>query len=172
MSQQIAKLNHLRMAPRKVRLIADILRGLPIEEAEARLLLQRRRAAGPLLKLLRSAVANAKNRNLPADRLYVSRITVDQGPMLKRTLPRAMGRATAIQKKTSHVTLVLEEAATAYPAKFNIIVPKKEKKTKGTGKKQIAKPTAPAKPPAERKEEKAKPKKEGFFRRFFRRKSI
>src|SRR3989338_4570164 len=86
--KQIAKLKYLHMAPRKVRLIADTLKGLPISEAEAQLLTRSQRVAGPLLKLLRSAIANAKNNaKLDSNKLFVESIRVDQGPMLKRILP-------------------------------------------------------------------------------------
>lgn len=105
-----ATLKHLRMAPRKVRLVTDLIKGLPVGEAENQLKFLAKRPANPILKLLKSAVANAvRNFNLDKNNLYVFRITVDGGPMLKRWLPRAMGRATPIQKKTSHITLILED---------------------------------------------------------------
>ena len=102
-----AKLSYLRMAPRKVRSVGDLIKGLPANEAEAQLLMQTRRPSKPLLKLLRSAIANAKNNGL-ADlhHLYVASVRVDGGPMLKRMLPRARGSASPIQKKMSHVTLM------------------------------------------------------------------
>ena len=97
--QQIARLQYAKIAPRKARLIANVLRGLTASEAEAQLLHQRQRAAKLILKLLRSAVANAKSgKRLDPDRLIIGRIQVDQGPMLKRSLPRARGMATPIQK--------------------------------------------------------------------------
>ena len=106
--KQIAKLNYLHIAPRKVRLVANALRGLSVNEAEAQLLFRPQRSSEPLLKLLRSAVANAKNsQKLNADKLVIEAIQVNQGPMLKRFMPRAMGRATPIHKKMSHVILVL-----------------------------------------------------------------
>src|SRR3989338_10212312 len=105
-----AKLNYLQIAPRKVRLIANALKGLAVNEAEAQLLFRPQRPAKPILDLLRSAVASAKyNHKLNPDKLMVSGIKVDQGPMIKRFLPRAMGRATPLQKKMSHVSLILEE---------------------------------------------------------------
>ena len=107
MEQQTAKLNYLRIAPRKVRSVADLIRGLSANEAEAQLLMVRRRPAASLLKLLRSAVANAKNKQINPDHLFIAEIRVDQGPMLKRILMRARGSASPIQKKMSHVTLVL-----------------------------------------------------------------
>jgi large subunit ribosomal protein L22 len=105
-----ATLKYLRMAPRKVRRVSDLIKGLPVSEAENQLKFLAKRPAVPILKLLQSAVANAaRNFNLDKDDLYVFRITVDRGPTLKRWLPRAMGRAAPIQKKTSHVALILEE---------------------------------------------------------------
>jgi large subunit ribosomal protein L22 len=131
METQIAQLNYLRIAPRKVRSIGDLIKGLTVNEAEAQLLVQRRRPAKPLLKLLRSAVADAKNnKRLNPDHLFVANIRVDQGPMLKRSLPRARGSASAIQKKMSHVTLVLGVNENLKP-RFKIVTPKKAKPVPG-----------------------------------------
>ncbi len=106
----IARLNYLHEAPRKVRLVANSLKGKNVIEAESILIYLPNRAAKPLLKLLRSATANAINNfKLDKNKLYISLITVDEGPMLKRWLPRAMGRATPIHKKTSHIKIELEE---------------------------------------------------------------
>lgn len=104
-----AKLRHLRISPRKVRLVADLIRGLKVSEAEKQLKFLPKRAAEPVLKLLNSAVANAIN-NFKAlkENLFVAKITVDSGSTLKRWMPRAMGRATPIKKRTSHLTIVLE----------------------------------------------------------------
>lgn len=107
--QSIAKLNYLKIAPRKVRLIANLLKKRSAIEAEAELLYRPQRAAKPLLKLLRSAISNAINKDLNKEKLFISDIRVDQGPMLKRWMPRAQGRATPIHKKMSHIILVLEE---------------------------------------------------------------
>ena len=105
-----AKLKHLRIAPRKVRLVADLIRFKKCSTAIAMLKFTPKRATVPMLKLLNSAIANAKN-NLGLDEknLYISKITVDEGPKLKRWRPRAMGRAYPIQKKTSHINIVLKE---------------------------------------------------------------
>ncbi len=105
-----AKLNYLRIAPRKVRLVADLIRGRKVSEAEVRLDFTAKKATKPMRKLLDSAVANADhNFEISKDNLYVSEVTVDEGPTLKRWRPRARGAANQIHKKTSHVTLVLEE---------------------------------------------------------------
>jgi large subunit ribosomal protein L22 len=107
--QSIAKLNYLKIAPRKVRLIANLLKKRSVIEAESELLYRPQRAAKPLLKLLRSAVSNAVNKDFKKENLFIADIRVDQGPMLKRWMPRAQGRATPIHKKMSHIILVLEE---------------------------------------------------------------
>jgi len=105
-----AYLRHLRMAPRKVRLVADLIRGKSVEEAQNILNFTTKRVALPLLKLLKQAIFNAKNNfQLDEKNLYISKIIVDEGPKLKRVFPRARGHADEIQKKTSHITLVLEE---------------------------------------------------------------
>lgn len=127
MEKQIAKLNYLRMAPRKVRLVASLLRGLSVNEAEAQLILMRKRAAKPILKLLRSAVDGAKGKKgMNIDKLIVSSIMVDGGPMLKRYMPRAQGRMAEIQKKMSHITMTLVENEKVVK-KYTIVVPKREK---------------------------------------------
>jgi len=106
----IAKLKHLRMSPRKVRLVAGLVRGLTVEEAEKQLRFSVKKAAEPILKLLNSAVANAKqNEDLTKENLYIARIVVEAGRPLKRWRPRAMGRATPILKRTSHIILSLEQ---------------------------------------------------------------
>ena len=109
MNQAIAKLNNLRIAPRKVGLVAAVVRGLSAYEAEAQLMLMRQRSAPALLKLLRSALANAKNKNLKINPLIVKRMSVDQGPTLKRIMPRARGSAAQILKRTSRILIELAE---------------------------------------------------------------
>lgn len=105
-----AKLSNLRISPRKVRLVAGLIRGKKVSEAQNQLAFLNKRSTDPILKLLKSAIANAKN-NAKAneENLVISRIFVDCGPVLKRHMPRAFGRAAAIMKRTSHVTIVLEE---------------------------------------------------------------
>jgi large subunit ribosomal protein L22 len=102
-----ASLNHLRMSPRKVRLVVDLIRGRGAEEALNFLAFSRKAAARPVAKLLRSALANAEQSELDLDRLFVKVAFVDEGTTWRRWLPRAMGRATRIRKRTSHVTLEL-----------------------------------------------------------------
>ncbi len=105
-----AKLNFLRIAPRKVRLVADLVRGKKIEEAQDILSFTVKKSAQPILKLLNSAIANATNNfQLDSNNLYISEMRVDEGPKYKRWRARARGRADPIQKKSSHISLVLNE---------------------------------------------------------------
>lgn len=126
---QTAQLNYLRIAPRKVRLVANLIKGMQVSEAEAQLLLNPKRAAESVLKLLRSAVSNAKGNKLAVEKLMVKEITVDGGPMLKRVMPRAQGRATSIQKKSSHITLVLVESEKVKKTRFKIVKKTRVKKS-------------------------------------------
>lgn len=109
MKQEVtAKLSHLRMGPRKVRLVVDMVRGKKVAKALDILSLSTKRAARPVLKLLQSAVANAKHNNsIAVENLKVEKITVDGGPSLKRWMPKAHGRATPVRERTSHINLVL-----------------------------------------------------------------
>ena len=103
-----AKARYVRVAPRKARLVADQIRGLPVDEARTLLTFSNRGAARDLLRLLESAAANAEaNHELVADDLRVLAISVDEGPTLKRWRARARGRATRIEKKTSHLSVAL-----------------------------------------------------------------
>lgn len=112
-----AKLSRLRIAPRKVRLVIDVVRGMDIEKAEHQLQFMQKGAATPLLKLLKSAVANAVNNSkLEKNNLYIKEITANDGPMLKRWKPRAFGRATQILKRSSHVEIILGEIKESKPA--------------------------------------------------------
>ncbi|MBI4094766.1 MAG: 50S ribosomal protein L22 [Candidatus Liptonbacteria bacterium] len=170
MAKQVAQLKYLRIAPRKVRAVAGLMKGLSAQEAEAQLLHERRRPAKALLKLLRSAMANAKHtKNLSTEKLYVESIRIDQGPMLKRSLPRARGMATPIQKKMSHVMLVLDERENATPPRFTILTPKKTKLPPEERKRKPAS-TLTERETRER-ESSAKKERPGFLRRVFSRKS-
>ncbi len=104
-----AKLRYLRVAPRKTRLVVDLVRGKSVEEAINILTFTRRSASEPVRKLIESALANAEADDANIDALYVETIFVDEGPTLRRFRPRAQGRATRINKRTSHVTCVLAE---------------------------------------------------------------
>ncbi len=103
-----ASSRYVRVAPRKARLVADQIRGLHIEKARALLEFSPRGAAQDIRKLLESAASNAENNHdLVADEMRVAEITVDEGPTLRRFRPRALGRATPINKRTSHIAVAL-----------------------------------------------------------------
>jgi large subunit ribosomal protein L22 len=106
-----AQLRFARVAPRKMRLVADLLRGKTVGEAQKILKFTRRPSAAPHIeRLLKSAVANARQNNITEpEKLYVGRIMVDSGPMAKRFRPRAYGRAARIRKRSSHITMVLTQ---------------------------------------------------------------
>ena len=105
-----AHLKHLRISSRKVRLVVDLVRKMEIEEAKTQLKFINKKSSELLLKLLNSAVANAKNNfNLDEKSLYISKIVVNDGKILKRWRPRAMGRSARINKRTSDVTIVLDK---------------------------------------------------------------
>ncbi len=108
--QATAKVTYVRIAPRKVKIVLDLIRNQSVEKAEAILKYTPKAACEVVSKLLTSAVANAENKDMDTSRLYVSECYVNQGPTLKRIRPRAQGRAYRINKKTSHITLVLKEA--------------------------------------------------------------
>jgi len=172
-----AKLKHLRIAPRKIRLIADLLRGKSAEEAGHILIYIVKRGKDPIKKLLESAIANAKNNlGLNEKTLVVSRIFVDEGPKLKRWMPRARGRAARIEKKISHITLVLEgeKKEKPAPAKKEYSKNTKEKKEKPAEKEVIVeKNKEPVKPvKTERKERRRLSPKKGIFKKVFRRKAF
>ncbi|MBR1811561.1 MAG: 50S ribosomal protein L22 [Clostridia bacterium] len=105
-----AKATFVRVAPRKVQIVLDLIRNKPVDEAMAILKFTPKAACEPLQKLLKSAMANAENNNdMDLANSYVAECRVDQGPTLKRIRPRDKGRAYRINKKTSHITLVLAE---------------------------------------------------------------
>lgn len=104
-----AKLRFLRMAPRKVRLVADMIRGKHVEEALNTLQFTPKGASAPLAKLLKSAVANADQKKANVDKLWIKELQVQEGPMQRRYRPRAQGRATPIRKRSSHVYITLQE---------------------------------------------------------------
>ena len=103
-----ASSRYVRVAPRKARLIADQVRGLHIDQARALLEFSPRGAAQDIRKLIESAASNAENNHdLIADEMLISEITVDEGPTLRRFRPRAMGRASRINKRTCHIAVAL-----------------------------------------------------------------
>ena len=101
---------YIRVSPRKVRLIMDELRGKKVEEALNVLTFAPQKSARLVKKLINAAVANAgENSQIDVDTLYIKRLYADEGPTLKRFRPRAMGRASRIRKRTSHLTVILDE---------------------------------------------------------------
>ena len=101
---------HVRMAPRKARLVADLIRGKQVEEALLILRFSQKKAARILLKTVQSAIANATDtQNVDPDTLYIKHAAIDGGATVRRFTPRAHGRATPIRKRTSHFTVVVDE---------------------------------------------------------------
>lgn len=128
-----AKLNNFRAAPRKARLVADLIRGKTVQQAQAILSFTVNKSARPVLKLLNSAIASAKHdRQLDESNLFISKITVDEGPKLKRWHPMSRGRAYPIEKRTSHIALVLSEK--------NPTMKEEKKEAKKEPKKPVKKP--------------------------------
>ena len=165
MAEVKASLKNLKIAPRKVRLVADSLKGMHVIEALAQLEVMTQRSVGPLSKLIRSAVANAKEQEIDTDKLIIQSIRVDKGIKLKRAVPRARGRATVVEKKMSHVMLELAVSDSIVAPGYTLHEkPKKEKKVKEDKETQTPKPKY-----QEAEKEKAK---KGFAKRVFRRKSV
>ncbi len=110
--EAIAKLKFLRMSPRKVKVVMDMIRGQDVKTARAYLMNTSKIACEPVLKVLDSAKANAENNfNMDADNLYVSLALADPGPVLKRGRPTARGRYSRILKRTTHITIGVSEKA-------------------------------------------------------------
>ncbi|PJE64806.1 MAG: 50S ribosomal protein L22 [Candidatus Ryanbacteria bacterium CG10_big_fil_rev_8_21_14_0_10_43_42] len=109
MKEAKAQLKYARISPQKMRLVVDAVRGSSLAAARTQLFLLPKKGAPILAKLLDSAVSNAKNAGLQEAGLFIKTIFVDPGPMFKRSLPRAHGRATVLRKRTSHIRLILGE---------------------------------------------------------------
>ncbi len=135
-----ATLKNYRQAPRKVRLIAGLIKGREAKEALTILRFTPKRASLPIVKLLESALSNVRNAGASdKDSFRIANMTVDKGVVMKRSMPRARGRAFPIKKRTSHVTITIERMETAPKAK------KAVKETKTAVKKTVAVKKAPAK---------------------------
>lgn len=178
MSAIVAKLNHFRMSPRKVRLVADLVRGKDVDDAEAQLEHMRKHAALAIKKLLRSAIANAEhNFQKTRSALFIQTLTVDGGPTLKRFRARAFGRAADIHKRTSHITLVLGERSEALRKK-RFVLPEAKKSKEATTLEDLSqekkKPETGFSPKELRKEPRGGIQKKvaDMGRKFFRRKSV
>lgn len=166
-------LRYLRIAPRKVRLVAHMLKGLSVNEAQAQLALHARRAAVPLSKLLFSGLSSALGKKSSAEKLAIKDIRVDKGPMLKRWMPRAQGRATPIQKHTSHIVITLAEIDQAVPPRFVMSENRaKLKKSERDRKRSTTEAKKDSKEKESKKETKAEVSEKGFSKRIFRRKSV
>jgi large subunit ribosomal protein L22 len=109
MAEAKATLSDYRQSPRKVRVVADLIRGKKAEDALVTLTFTTKRASKPLVKLLESVIANAKNLSMPIENMTVKEIRVDGGKILYRRLPMSRGRAFSIRKRTSHVNIVISD---------------------------------------------------------------
>lgn len=179
-----ATLSNLRISPRKVRLVTDLIKGMDTGDALTELSLTVRRSSDPLFKLLESAVANAEN-NFGLDRhnLYVFDVQVATGPTIKRWMPRAYGRATPIMKRSSKIELILEERVEGKNRKSKEQL-EKERKTREEAKKKMeaeiikqreeetAGGKAPVKEDLSRGEDQRGKKGGGWMKRVFQRKSM
>lgn len=106
----VAKTRMIRISPRKVRIVGEVIKKKNVNDAAGMLTFMPQKAAFILKKLLDSAIANARQKKyVDVDNLYVKNVMVDGGPVLKRFLPRAMGRASRVRKRLSHITLILDE---------------------------------------------------------------
>ena len=128
-----AFLKNYRQSPRKVRLVADLVKGKNVDQAIVSLDFLAKRAGLPIKKLLLSAVANAKQIGAEKENLFIKELRVDKGIVMKRMMPRAMGRGARINKRTSHITLVLAEKI----AKIDKKLKKQENKIEKTEKKLV-----------------------------------
>ena len=166
----VAKLNYLHISPRKVRAVAGVVKGLRAAEALAQLKFVPNRAAGPLFKLMKSAIADAENNfSLEPSSLRIAELKVDGGPVFKRFRPGSKGRAAPLKKRTSHVKLVLEGERTASP---------QARKAAEKIESEVAPDKAAVKPREEEyrrdtfQARRVPAKKTGFVKRMFQRKSI
>lgn len=165
-----ASLKHLRISPRKVRLVANLIRGLETEAAISQLKFLNKKAARPVLKLLESAIANATNNyNLDKKNLRIKEIRVEDDKTLRRWLPRAHGRATILRKRMSHVYIVLSEIVSSGKKEAKKVVVEEPVKLEELGKKTKAGAKEDVK--TKTKETKRKASSKGFANRVFQRKA-
>lgn len=167
-----ASLNYLRIAPRKVRLVANLVKGVDVKRAELTLNHLPRRSSGEILKLLKSAVANARhNFQLEEKNLFIKEIKVDSGPVFKRFRPRAFGRAAMIRKKTSHLSLVLDSRGQPAKKEDFLSAERKTEKKDGSQEPKNSSPRVKSKKSLIASPVK-KAEKRGFARKMFSRKAI
>jgi large subunit ribosomal protein L22 len=183
-----AKLDNLRKSPRKIRLVASLIKGLDVPHAEQQLKFLVKGSAPHFEKLLKSAVANAENNSgLDRDNLYIKDVIVDEGKKLKRWLPRAHGRASLLLKRTSHIEIVLDERVKGKgrkkvkkqeikdikKAEIDENVGKEELKPSSSAGREEKKEVIKEKETKEFLDEKKKAaESKGFLKRVFRRKSM
>ena len=172
-----ASINDLRMSSRKVRLVIDLIRKMPVDKALAQLKFTNKIATEPVAKMIESAIANGVNTyGLDRNNLFIKEIRSDEGTTLKRWMPKAHGRATVIRKRGAHVSVVLGEIVdsgkhdkkvvkTEAPMKLEDLAKEAEKTSKTSKKKEVEEGAAPVKT----KTTKAAPEK-GFAAKVFRRK--
>jgi large subunit ribosomal protein L22 len=177
-----ASLKHLRMSPRKARLVIDVVRKMPVNNALDQLKFINKKAAEPISGLIKSAIANGVNTyGLEADNLYIKEIRSDEGATLKRWMPRAHGRATSIRKRGCHLNVVLAEikesgqkekkvVKVADPVKLEKLV-ESTKTTKKDTKSKTDKVVESSDPRVESRQAPAKAEGKGFSAKMFRRKA-
>lgn len=167
----IASIKNLNIAPRKVRLVADLMKGKPVVSAIALLQGLPNRSSGPIEKLIHSAVVNARTKNMDMSKLVVQNLTVDKGRVLRRMKAKSKGMGGLIQHKQSHVHLTIAESPDLKGPTF--VIPEKVKKIRKEPKAPVAKDKDKEKHPVKEVEDAPKPKKKGGFgSKFFQRKSI
>jgi len=162
-----ASIKNLNISPRKVRLVTDLIKGHHVTSAMAQLQNLPNRASHDVAKLLNSALANAREKNMDLGRLVVDSITVDKGRVLKRARAKARGRVGTIEHKHSHVNLILKESPDVKPVQF--VIPQKVKKVKTIKEDKPDKEKPKYEEPQKKEQKKAK---KGFMQKIFRRKSI
>ncbi len=163
------RLNHLHIAPRKVRLIADTIKGMRLDRAERELSHRVKRASRPLLKLLRSAAADAShNFHIAEEGLVIKSIRVDPGQVRTKYRPRAFGRAAPIRRRTSHVVLTMESVGSAPEPAIKRATPAvREAALEDLRGQELKRPARAAS-----EKDRPRPKSPGFIRRIFQRKAI
>ncbi|OGY57031.1 MAG: 50S ribosomal protein L22 [Candidatus Colwellbacteria bacterium RBG_13_48_8] len=162
-----ATLKNVDVAPRKMRLLAGLVKGRSVNVALAQLQIINRRGSDQLAKLIRSAIANAKEGGLDPSKLVIDGIVVDKGQVFRSSLPKGRGRVSLIERKRSHVSLRLKEVESAEGEKFAFY-----EKPKKVRQETTPKESKKSKFTQEKEEQARKGKKPGFVQRFFRRKSV
>jgi len=139
-----AKARYVRVTPRKARRVVDLIRGMPADQAQATLAFAPQSASDPIGKVLASAIANAgHNSHLDASSLVVSRAWVDEGPTLKRFRPRAQGRGYRINKRTSHITVIVSDDGGSTRGASNVGTSSRRSSGRGTSTRGAASSGAP-----------------------------